>query len=119
MSRKLDRDRYYAMVYGDETENPKRPRKFFQDGIYFDGAGVAIEGSAPPKHTPAPSATPVEAVETDSPNVETLKELNGLHISKLKKLAVAVNEATGAELPEMSGTGLKARLVRYITDNSE
>lgn len=119
MPRKLDENRYYAHVYGDEKENPQRPRKFYQDGLYFDGAMVAIEGSAPPKHEPPPSVAPVETVATDSPNVDVLNELKNMHVSKLKKLAEAVNEATGAALPVMTGAGVKARLVKYIADHSE
>jgi len=121
--KRLDRNRRYSQVYGDEAENPTRPRKFYQDGMYFDGAGVAIEGSQVPKHTPPPSAADEpddEApVGVDTPdNSEAIKMLKGLSVPKLKALAEQVHEATGKKLPE-GGAGVKNRLIGYIIANSE
>jgi hypothetical protein len=117
--KKLDRDRYAAIVYGDEAENPDNPAKFLQDGIFFNGMGIAINSSAPPPAKPVATNEPVEVVELKDPEqAETLKMLNGKTVPALKKLAEVVNENTGVELPAF-GTGVKARLVKYIADNTE
>lgn len=110
--RKLDRGRYYATVYGD----PKR--KFMQDGMFFDGMGVAVDASGVEQSKPEPTNDPVEVVERDDSEAERLKELNAMSVPALKKLAKKVSEATDTELPE-GGTGAKARLVKYIAKHTE
>ena len=116
--RKLDRDRKYGTVYGDEENHPKRPKKFYQDGMYFDGAGVAIEGSEIEQPKPTPVSDPPQVIDTPSSS-DIILRLNAMSVPKLKKTAKAVNEATGEELPQMSGTGVKARLVAYIAEHAE
>jgi len=116
---KLDRNRRYGIVYGDESENPQRPRKYYQDGMYFDGAMVAIEGSAQPKHVPPPSNTPVAVAEEKSTiNKDIFKQLDAMSVPALKKIGAKVEKATGIEQPD-GGTGVKARLVAYIAENAE
>ena len=110
---KLDRDRYYAVVYGDPI------KKTYQDGVFFNGEGNAIDGSQVKKPAPVAVNEPVQVVEQkDEGNAAKIKELKALSAAKLKKLAKQVNEATGAELPKMNGTGVMARLVKYIADNT-
>lgn len=116
--RQLDRRRKYALVYGDEVENPERPRKYYQDGVHFDGAGYCIEDGPRPDEKKADKDSPTVAARDDS-KAERIKELEELHVSKLKSLAQELHDETGAELPEMEGAGLKARLVSYIANNTE
>ena len=108
--RKLDRDRYYAVVYGD----PKRA--FYQDGIFFSADGAAVDGKDGPveKVTSEDPPVVVEQAKKAAPKID----LNGMHITKLKRLAEQVNAQTGEPLPE-GGAGAKARLVKYILDNTE
>lgn len=116
--RKLDRNRKYGITYGDEAANPERPRKFYQDGMYFDGAGIAIEGSEIKVATLPPTNDPAEVVEIDDTVSDNIKVLKDLPIPKLKQMAEALSEATGLDLPEY-GKGVKARLVKYIAENAE
>lgn len=117
--KKLDRNRYFALVYGDEAENPKRPRKFMQDGMFFDGSGVAIDASSTPPPAPIPVEEPVVVVEQVVDNSAILAQLNGMTVNVLRKLAQSVFETTDAELPVLNGPGVKARMVKYIADNTE
>ena len=110
--RKLDRGRYYAVVYGD----PKK--KYMQDGMFFDGAGIAVDGAVEPKEEPVPANEPVVVVEVDDSKVQRIKELQAMTVPALKKLAKKVSDATGTDLPEF-GTGVQARLVAYIAEHTE
>jgi hypothetical protein len=110
--RKLDRGRYYALVYGD----PKR--KFMQDGMFFDGIGVALDASGVEQAQPEPTNDDVAVVERDDSEAKRLKELNDMSVPALKTLAKKVSKATDTKLPE-GGTGAKARLVTYIAKHTE
>lgn len=110
--RKLDRNRYYALVYGD----PKRA--FMQDGMFFNGMGVAVDASSVDQPEPEPTNTPVAVVERDDSDAKRLKELNAMTVPALKKLAAKVSEATGTKLPK-GGKGAQARLVTYIAKHTE
>jgi hypothetical protein len=115
--RRLDTSRYRAIVYGDETNNPERPKKFLQDGIFFDGAGVAIDGTEVKPPAPAMGTEdPIKVVE--QPN-DRAKLLVGYSLLKLRSMAKEVSEASGVKLPAMSGAGVTKRLIKYITDNTE
>jgi hypothetical protein len=110
--RTLDRDRYYAHVYGDVSEPPV---KFYQDGLFFDGQGHAIDGSAAPEEKIHAAAEPVVVVEQP----ENDDGLDDMHIAKVKKLALKVEEATGVEAPPLKGKGLKKALIAYIRANTD
>lgn len=110
--RKLDRDRYFALVYGDPE------RKYMQDGMFFNGLGVALDASGVPQPELEPTNDPVQVVERDDGMAERLKELSGMTMPALRKLAEKVSKATGVELPE-GGRGAQARLVAYIAKHTE
>ena len=70
---KLDRDRYYAVVYGDPI------KKTYQDGVFFNGEGNAIDGSQVKKPAPVAVNEPVQVVEQkDEGNAAKIKELKAL-----------------------------------------
>jgi len=109
----LDRNRYYAIVYGDPVA------KFYQDKIFYKGDGTPVDAKQPAK--PAPKVEPTTQV-VDQPSVDNAQQaridkLNGMHISQLKKIAEQVADSTGTELPA-GGAGAKARLVAYIANNT-
>jgi hypothetical protein len=114
----LDRDRYYAIVYGDPVS------KFYQDKQFYRGDGSPVSTGKAGKPKPR---TPEIAVEQKKApkqkkapeNADQLATLTGMHISKLKKLAVKVAEATKTDTPELKGTGLKKRLIAYIAENTD
>ena len=89
-----------------------------QDGMFFDGMGVAVNASGVKQAKPEPTNDPVEVVERDDSEAERLKELNAMSVPALKKLAKKVSKATDTELPK-GGTGAKARLVKYIAKHTE
>ena len=113
---KLDRGRYYAIVYGDPVA------KYYQDGLFYRGDGTPVDGETPPPAA-APEALkePTVTVVEQKPkaDAEKLKTLQGLHISKLKKMAVALAESLEHEKPPLKGKGLKDTLVAYIAENTE
>jgi hypothetical protein len=132
--RTLDRDRYHGLVYGDPEA------KFYQDGLFFKGNGEAIAGQEADVPQAAVDAAAARAQQlVDAPKPQTVgavdpdeakkkakkalakrkKALEELHVSKLKKAAIALNEQTGIELPAMKGAGLKKRLVKYIAVNTD
>ena len=107
MGRKvLDRNRYYALVYGDADV------KYYQDGVFFRGNGTAVSTSAPQE---VPTQTADEVAETD----DRVAKLKDMHVAKIKQLAKTVAEQTGTEAPPMKGAGLKAKLIDYILANTE
>jgi hypothetical protein len=114
MSNELDRNRYYAIVYGDPI------MKYYQDGTYFKRDGKPINTSKTPSAEKEPHKAVVveQEPEKKADDADNLR-LKAMHIQKLKKLAVKVAEATGVEHPELSGKGLKAKLIAYIADNTE
>lgn len=111
--RKLDRNRYYAHIYGDDE------RRYYQDGIHFNGAGDAVDSDRKP--APASSEEQVKVVDNDQKLADSKRaeKLNELHISKIKEMATKVEEATGVKAPEMSGAGVKKRLIEYIVANTD
>jgi hypothetical protein len=117
---RFDIKRKHGTVYGDEVENPKRPRKYWQGGVYFDAEGFPVDQPRPAKASePVPAAEPVKVVELkEKPGTDALEALQKMTVPALKKLAAAVHEASGAELPE-NGTGVKARLIAYIAENTD
>ena len=111
----LDRERYYAIVYGDPVA------KYMQDGIFYRGNGHPVDSKEPAKPSPKP-VHKAAVVEQKAPAPITEDQeatLKGMHISKLKKLAVKVAEATNTDHPELKGKGLKANLIAYIAENTE
>ena len=122
MGVRLDKSRKFGTVFGDEIENPKRPRKYWQDKMYFDARGYPIDEPPTTKtaEEPTPAKEPVQVVELkDDTDTELVKELRGKSAMALRKIATAVHEASGVELPAMKGTGVVARLVAYITENTD
>lgn len=115
---KLDKDRYFAYVYGDEVGNPERPRRFMQDGMYFDGAGIGMDAANTPKPAPVPTNDPVSVVELAEEPSEAVELLNKKSFPALKKIAGKIHAATDLPLPK-GGPGAKARLVKYIAENTE
>lgn len=110
--RKLDRDRYYAIVYGD----PKR--KFMQDSVFFNGAGIAVDDAGKKKPEPVQTNDPPAVMETDDSEANKLKQLTAMSVPALKKLAKRVSEQTETNLPA-GGQGAKARLVAYIAKHTD
>jgi len=109
---KLDRDRYYALVYGDPV------KKYYQDSTFYNGLGEEVGKSTPPPQVEEDEEPPI--VVEQKVKSSDLELLQGMHISKLKKLAVKLSEAeTSDSLPEMKGRGLKNRLIAYIAGNTE
>jgi hypothetical protein len=108
----LDRNRYYAIVYGDPVA------KFYQDRKFYRGNGTPVDSKEPAKPVAKvePQAVVVEQAEAQEDKTAALKDL---HISKLKKLALQVAEANGVEPPPLTGKGTKAKLIAYIADNTE
>jgi len=110
--RKLDRGRYFAVVYGDPV------KKTMQDGMFFNGEGVAVDASATTKAEPTPTNEEVAVVERDDSEANRMKELSAMTVPALKKLGEKVSKATGFGMPE-AGPGVKARLVAYIAKHTE
>jgi len=109
----LDRERYYAVVYGDPVS------KFYQDRIFYRGDGSPVDSKQPAKPTPKPVHQAAVVEQKTAPDTGAEDKLKAMHISKLKKLAVKVSEATGTDHPELKGRGLKANLIAYIAENTE
>jgi len=112
MSNELDRGRYYALVYGDPV------KKYYQDRTFFRGDGTPVNSDEPAKPPKAvkPSAVVVEQKKAKGNPADTL---NGLHISKLKKMAVSLADQLGHDKPELKGKGLKKKLIAYIVENTD
>lgn len=114
----LDRNRYYAHIYGDPV------KKYRQDGVDFRGDGTPIN-SPKPAVTPKPAeaeetTTTEEAVQVVDQKADEREEgLKAMHISKLKSIATQVSKETETEAPQMSGKGLKKNLIAYILENTE
>jgi hypothetical protein len=118
----LDRNRYYAIVYGDPVQ------KFYQDSTFYKGDGTPCNpGRVPTPDTQKPQASVVELERQmdivehpdEGERAELLAKLGGMHISKIKALAVKVAEANDVEPPAMKGKGLKNTLIAYIADNTK
>ena len=107
----LDRNRYFAQVYGDEN------KKFYQDGIYFDGGGEAISSGKTAKKQET-EASPVTE-ETKTQDDEAVTKLNDMTYAQLKVVAEKVSEATGTEPERWSGKGVADLLRKYILDNTD
>lgn len=136
---RLNKKRKFGTVFGDEADNPERPRKFMQDGRYFDAKGYPIDEPPPkesilaqivPKSTlgDEPGNEPDRTEDDDSVvvverkeegNAEIILQLKDKSIFELKAMAIRVNKATEAALPVMQGKGVKARLVAYIAEHAE
>lgn len=122
MGVRLDKSRKFGTVFGDEVKNPDRPRKYMQDLRYFDSRGYPIDEPPPTEaaEQPTPAKEPVKVVELKkSVDTELVVELKGKSATALRKIATRVHENSGAELPAMSGPGVVARLVAYITENTD
>ncbi len=129
---RLNKKRKFGTVFGDEADNPERPRKFMQDRRYFDAKGYPTDEPVPKESLLGQSAPVVQSgTETEDDgkavvverkeegNEEIILQLKDKSVFELKKLAIRVNEATEAELPVMEGKGVKARLVTYIAEHAE
>ncbi len=132
---RLNLKRKHGTVFGDEADNPERPRRYMQDLRYFDAKGyptdepvpkeALLDQSAPvvqPGNEPDQTGTeePVVVVERkEEGNEEIILQLKDKTVFELKKMAISVNEATDAELPVMKGKGVTARLVAYIAEHAE
>jgi hypothetical protein len=110
----LDRNRKHGIVYGDPVQ------KFYQDGVFFNGLGEAVDTAVKAPRPPA-SEPPIPVVESkpDSGRAAMHAKLKDMHIAKLKKLAVKVQDATGVPAPELKGAGVKARVIAYLLDNTD
>ncbi len=129
---RLNLKRKHGTVFGDEQENPERPRKFMQDLRYFDAKGYPTDEPVP-KESLLDQGAPVIQPETETEddgrvvvverkekgNEEIILQLKDKSVFELKTLAIRVNKATDAELPVMEGKGVKARLVAYIAEHAE
>lgn len=130
---RLNKKRNFGTVFGDEQENPERPRRFMQDKRYFDARGYPTDEPLPKEALDqiGPETQPETQPETeeddsvavverkDVGNEEIILQLKDKSVFELKTLAIRVNKATEAELPVMEGKGVKARLVAYIAENAE
>ena len=109
--KKLDRSRKYGTVYGD-------PEKFFyQDGVFFGANDLAV-GEAESVE-PVPTQEPVSVVENKDGKADRIAKLKEVHIAKLKKMAATLAEELGVDPPRVAGTGVKAKLVKWIADRTE
>lgn len=125
MPKTLDRSRKFSTTYGDD------PRRFYQDGVYFDAAGheygapkpapdngpgraVGRAGEAPakaaerqPEREPEP---PPQAEPSPPPTDEELRaQLAPLNFGQVKKLFV---KAGGPD--DIKGAGAQARMVDWL-----
>ena len=112
MSKQLDRNRYFAQVYGDDR------RKFYQDGIYFDGGGNAIN-SGREATPPEPEEESGVTEEAPAQDTEAVDKLNAMNVAQLKKVAKQVAEATGTEPERWTGAGIADVLREYILSHTE
>lgn len=108
---KLDRNRKYGVVYGHAE------KCFMQDGNYFDGQGTLIGKQTKPSQ-PVPAQEPPAVAENPDGASERVNKLNNMHIAKLKKMALKLAEQLGVDAPPTTGKGVKAKLVKWIADNT-
>ena len=108
----LDRNRYYAIVYGDPVA------KHYQDGKFYRGDGTLISSGKEPSPVKEEHQAQVVEQKKDAPADDLTAKLNGMTVPALKKVAAKVAKANEAELPEFKGKGVKVRLIAYIADNT-
>lgn len=108
----LDRNRKYGTVYGDDT------KCFYQDGVFFDGQGRALDAGKEAEERSEPVGEPVQVIDQDDGKAKRIAALKEMHISKVRKLAEQVADTTGVKLPKVSGAGVKNKLIKWIADHT-
>lgn len=111
--KKLDRNRYYAQVVGMAEDGAA----FYQDGLYFDGAGNCLDSGREAE----PPATDEEAASGAAENKgeSAADKLKDMTVAELRKIAKQVADATDEQPERWSGKGLKKVLVSFILKHTE
>lgn len=110
MPRKLDRSRKFGVTYGDD------PRRFYQDGVYFDAQGnecptpEAPAAAAPPDAPLAPGADQSASV-SEAEYREKLAQLNAPQVKSLFKKSGGPEELS-------KGGGARERMVEWLVQNA-